>query len=158
MKQEYTYEFSVGVLTIRTQDEAITQILFGHPFPEKTEFEVRETPLILETKRQLEEYFAGRRRTFELPLAPQGTPFCKKVWECLLTIPYGETRTYQEIAIQAGNPKACRAVGMANNRNPIPIIVPCHRVIGKNGTLVGYAGGLEWKETLLKVESVSKMR
>ncbi len=112
----------------------------------------KETPLICSVKTQLEEYFQGKRKIFDLPLSPFGTPFQQKVWNALCTIPYGETRSYKEIATQIGNPKGCRAVGMANNRNPIMIIIPCHRVIGSNGSLVGYAGGLRTKEWLLAHE------
>ncbi len=101
---------------------------------------------------QLDEYFAGKRQNFELPLQLHGTDFQKSVWQALCDIPYGETRSYQEIAQAIGNIKACRAVGLANNKNPISIIVPCHRVVGKSGKLVGYAGGLEMKEGLLNLE------
>lgn len=111
------------------------------------------TPLLLKTIKQLEEYFGGQRRKFDLPLNPQGTEFQKKVWSALEEIPYGETRSYKEIAVRVGNPAACRAVGMANNRNPIAIIIPCHRVIGSNGDLTGYAGGLDIKRRLLAIES-----
>lgn len=101
---------------------------------------------------QIMEYFQGMRRTFTFPYELRGTDFQKKVWHALCDIPYGETRTYKEIAAAVGNPKACRAVGMANNKNPIAIAVPCHRVIGADGKLVGYAGGLDMKETLLQLE------
>lgn len=126
--------------------------LSTHPqfMPPKEDRE--ETPLIKDAFRQLEEYFAGKRRVFDLPLAPQGTPFQQKVWHALQSIPYGETRTYKQIAEQVGNPLGCRAVGMANNKNPIGIIIPCHRVIGANGKLVGYAGGLNLKSRLLELE------
>lgn len=105
-----------------------------------------------EIQRQLTEYENGTRKVFELPLHLKGTDFQRQVWNALLEIPYGETRSYQEIAIRIGKPKALRAVGGACNRNPIGIIVPCHRVIGKNGSLTGYAGGLSYKELLLKHE------
>ena len=95
----------------------------------------------------------GKRKSFDLPLKPEGTEFQKKVWNALLDIPYGETRSYKDIAVAIGNPKACRAVGMANNRNPISIIIPCHRVIGANGSLVGYGGGLPIKIELLNLET-----
>lgn len=101
---------------------------------------------------QIMEYFTGKRQTFTFPYELRGTDFQKKVWRALCDIPYGETRTYKEIAIAVGNPKACRAVGMANNKNPIGIAVPCHRVIGADGKLVGYAGGLDMKEALLRLE------
>lgn len=101
---------------------------------------------------QLTEYFLGKRKSFTFPIEMQGTDFQKRVWRALCDIPYGETRSYKDIAIAIGNPKACRAVGMANNKNPIAIVVPCHRVIGANGSLVGYAGGLEMKTALLELE------
>lgn len=101
---------------------------------------------------QLQEYFEGKRKKFDFPYELHGTQFQKKVWGVLYEIPYGETRTYKDIAIAIGNPKASRAVGMANNKNPIIIVVPCHRVIGANGKLVGYAGGLEMKKGLLDME------
>ena len=111
-----------------------------------------------EAKQQLAEYFAGQRQAFDLPLRMQGTPFQQKVWAALREIPYGETRSYGQIAAQVGNPKAGRAVGMANNRNPIAIIVPCHRVIGANGSLTGYAGGLSVKQELLALERRTRQR
>ncbi|HWR24797.1 MAG TPA: methylated-DNA--[protein]-cysteine S-methyltransferase, partial [Methanosarcina sp.] len=102
--------------------------------------------------RQFEAYFSGKLEAFDLKLAPEGTDFQKSVWKALCEIPFGETRTYKDIAISIGKPKAYRAVGLANNRNPISIIVPCHRVIGTNGKLTGYASGLDIKEFLLKLE------
>lgn len=111
-----------------------------------------ETPLLREAGRQLKTYLAGRLRNFDLPLAPRGTPFRQKVWAALTAIPYGETRSYKQIAEAVGCPKGCRAVGMANNRNPIAIVIPCHRVIGADGALVGYGGGLAVKEVLLRLE------
>ncbi len=107
--------------------------------------------------RQIDEYFSGERTSFELDLNPQGTQFQRKVWEALQSIPYGETRSYQEIAIQIGNPKSCRAVGMANSKNPIPLIVPCHRVIGKNGSMTGFAHGIAIKERLLLTEKMMEL-
>lgn len=140
----------IGELTLAARDGAVTHLLFGHvPFPGAAE---GETPLLKEARRQLEEYFARGRREFTLPLHPQGTPFQEKVWQALLTIPYGETRTYQGIALLAGSPKAVRAVGSANHHNPISIFIPCHRVIGKNGSLTGYGGGLPAKRFLLELE------
>ena len=106
---------------------------------------------------QLDEYFAGTRTAFDFPCAPQGTPFQQKVWAALREIPYGETRSYKQIAEAIGKPKACRAVGMANNRNPIIIVIPCHRVIGADGSLTGYGGGLEMKRALLDLESAAYM-
>lgn len=122
--------------------------------PGKVEGELLETPLFRETKAQLDAYFAGRLKAFSLPLAPAGTEFQKKVWKLLQEIPYGVTRTYGEIAALSGDSKACRAVGMANNRNPLPILIPCHRVVGANGSLVGYGGGLDIKLRLLQLEGI----
>ena len=141
-----TFDAPVGPVTIAAENGRITSLSFG------ASLHSEPTPLLLEAKKQLEEYFAGRRREFQLPLAPKGTEFQQKVWKALLDIPYGETRSYGEIARAIGNPKASRAVGMANNRNPIAIIIPCHRVIGSTGKLVGYGGGLDKKEFLLNLE------
>jgi len=102
--------------------------------------------------RQLGEYFTGKRRTFDLPLAPRGTPFQQSVWRALEQIPFGETRSYRDIAVAVGRPAAVRAVGSANGRNPLPVVVPCHRVVGSDGSLTGYAGGLEIKRRLLNLE------
>lgn len=109
--------------------------------------------LLRQARMELEEYFAGKRQYFEVPVSLAGTEFQRKVWESLKKIPYGKTRSYGEIASDIGNPKAARAVGMANNRNPVMILVPCHRVIGKDGSLVGYGGGLEVKRFLLNLEN-----
>ena len=109
--------------------------------------------MLLETKKQLQEYFDGTRQKFDLPLSPQGTPFQSQVWQALLKIPYGETRSYQQIASMVGNPKACRAVGSANGKNPIMILIPCHRVITAGGKIGGYAGGLPMKKALLELET-----
>ena len=103
-------------------------------------------------QRELAEYFSGERRAFDLPLSLEGTAFQRADWAALCEIPYGETRSYGQIAARLGNPKACRAVGMANHRNPVAVLVPCHRVVGKNGSLTGYAGGLDVKEGLLALE------
>jgi methylated-DNA-[protein]-cysteine S-methyltransferase len=110
-------------------------------------------PLLLETARQLTAYFAGELRDFDLPLAPHGTEFQRRVWEAVAAIPYGETASYSEIAGVVCTPRACRAVGAANGRNPLPVIVPCHRVIGAGGGLTGYGGGLERKRALLDMEA-----
>ena len=112
-----------------------------------------ETPLLAEACRQLGEYFTGERKSFELQLAPKGTPFQLRCWEALLRIPYGATTTYGDIARAVGSPKGFRAVGLANNRNPIAIIIPCHRVIGSDGKLVGFGGGLDVKSFLLMHEA-----
>ncbi len=155
MKKLWVYETSIGPIGIAEDGKGITNTFIAEERTAKLMEEmVREkTHLIEKAVMQLEEYLAGVRREFDLPLHLQGTEFQKKVWQALCSIPYGETRSYQQIAAMVGNEKACRAVGMANNRNPVMILVPCHRVIGKNGKLVGYAGGLDMKEALLRLES-----
>lgn len=110
-------------------------------------------PLLTETQKQLDQYFAGQRKLFELPLAPRGTPFQLQIWKLMLDIPFGQTATYGELAALAGDANASRAVGLANNRNPIAIIIPCHRVIGRSGALTGFGGGLLNKSILLDLES-----
>lgn len=151
----FFYETPVGILEIEENGSGITKVHFSceeerNSLKEKPE--LKETALIKKAAKQLKEYFAGKRKLFELPLEPEGTEFQKKVWDALLKIPYGETRSYGQIAEQIGNKKASRAVGMANNKNPIAIIVPCHRVVGANGSLTGYAGGLNIKDILLNLE------
>lgn len=154
MKNIYYYQTSIGELGIAEDGVSITEIFISNN--EKQEscdtIEIKETPLLKKAAVQLSEYFAGKRTEFELPLNPNGTEFQKKVWNMLKTIPYGERWSYKQVAEAIGNPKACRAVGMANNKNPIMIVVPCHRVVGSNGKLVGYAGGLDIKEKLLYLE------
>lgn len=150
MEKIYFYENTpVGRICIGEKDGAITRVTWNH-IPKDAVPE--ETELIKSCKAQLDEFFAGKRKEFDLPLAPVGTEFQKKVWDALREIPYGETRSYKDIAIAVENPKGCRAVGMANNKNPIAIIVPCHRVIGTNGKLVGYAPGTDIKRFLLELE------
>lgn len=144
------YESPVGALTILAGENGIQAIKFGED--EKVKSTGKASEMTGRAVKELEEYFQGKRKEFTVPCVPEGTDFQKRVWEALIQIPYGETRTYKEIAAAAGNSKASRAVGMANNRNPIPIIIPCHRVIGTNGSLTGYAGGLKAKEYLLKLE------
>ena len=147
----------VGVLKLVASDAGLTAILWENDDPRRVRLnrviEDENHPILLETERQLGEYFAGRRRSFSLPLDFKGTPFQRRVWSALLTIPYGETRSYGEIARQIGNPAAVRAVGAANGRNPVSIIAPCHRVIGATGKLTGFAGGLETKARLLALET-----
>jgi len=144
----------LGPLLLAADDTGLRQILFANgKQPAKPEPEWREdAPQLQEPIRQLRAYFAGELETFDLPLAPQGTAFQLKVWKLLCDIPYGETISYGELARRVGNPKASRAVGLANGSNPIPIIIPCHRVIGSNGKLTGYGGGLPIKEKLLALE------
>lgn len=146
----YFYETIIGYLTISADEQGITDVSFGKRNPVHAVCE--ETPVIKQAVNELQEYFEGRRREFTVPLHPQGTDFQLRVWQVLRTIPYGKTWSYKQVATAAGNPNASRAVGMANNRNPIAIIIPCHRVIGANGRLVGYAGGLDVKEKLLEIE------
>ena len=144
----------VGPVTLTATDEAVTGLRFGTAVPEGSLLcsEEEAGPLLRKAAAQLREYFIGARRAFTLPLAPVGTEFQQRVWEALRTIPCGETRTYKQIAEQIGRNRAYRAVGMANNRNPIAILIPCHRVIGHDGRLTGYAGGLGIKERLLDLE------
>lgn len=153
MKNGFCYKTVMGEITIIDNGEAIIELDFGNNL--NKEIEIKETQLIKEAKEQLEEYFNGERKEFHLPLEPKGTEFQKQVWRALRKISYGTTKTYKEIAVEVGNEKACRAVGMANNKNPIAIIIPCHRVIGSNNKLVGYAGGLELKEKLLSLEKTT---
>lgn len=152
-KYRCCYQSPIGILTITESDDGISEIAFGEKESEAGGAVTAElSPLLRETIRQLKEYFAGERREFDVPLSLDGTEFQIRVWKELLKIPYGETRSYKQIAEAAGNEKACRAVGMANNRNHIPIIIPCHRVIGSNNKMVGYGGGLDKKEWLLALE------
>jgi len=144
----------VGELELVEDGRGICRLSFGFD-PCESEIPIEETPLLKEAQKELEEYFSGTRKTFELPLSFSGTEFQMRDWQALLQIPYGETRTYGEIAAAIGCPKGSRAVGMANRRNPIAILIPCHRVIGADGTLTGYAGknkALHIKEFLLKLE------
>lgn len=152
MTHTFIYESPIGKIGIKDNGHSIIEVYFIKE-AEDQELELKETALIREAGRQLEEYFQGKRNDFDLPLEPKGTPFQKSVWEALITIPYGETRSYKEVAQKVNSPKAYRAVGMSNNKNPISIIIPCHRVIGANGKMVGYGGGLDIKEYLLNLES-----
>lgn len=152
MKNVFLYDSPVGRIFIADNGEKITNLYFKDEVDIKEDWELNETELIKKTFNELMEYFNGKRKFFDVPVAPVGTEFQMKCWKALLDIPYGETRTYGEIAAIIGNPKASRAVGSSNNKNPISIIIPCHRVIGASGKLVGYAGGLNVKEYLLKLE------
>lgn len=140
----------IGNIIISEENENLVELNIDNE--KNINIKESQTPLLIETAKQLEEYFLGKRKQFDIPLKPKGTEFMQKVWNELKNIPYGETRTYKDIAISIGNEKASRAVGMANNKNPIPIIIPCHRVIGSNKSLVGYALGLGVKEYLLNLE------
>lgn len=150
------FQSPLGQLTIQANEQGILGVWLPvyTTQPEELGEKDESFPILVEAKVQLGEYFASERTEFSLPLAPQGTDFQQKVWHALCNIPYGESWSYQELAESIGKPTASRAVGTANGRNPISIIVPCHRVIGKNGQLTGYAGGLEAKKTLLKLEGV----
>mgnify|MGYP003476195993 FL=1 len=146
----------VGILKLVATENALVAVLWENENPKRVRLaeliEQVNHPILLETQKQLREYFAGTRQQFDLPLDFEGTVFQKKVWQALLSIPFGETRSYRDIAEQVGNIKAVRAVGAANGKNPISIIAPCHRVVGVNGKLVGFAGGLNNKEILLGLE------
>jgi methylated-DNA-[protein]-cysteine S-methyltransferase len=147
----------VGRLTLVATDNGLGAILWENDRPGRVRLDVagemNDHLVLVETERQLEEYFAGRRTEFALTLDPAGTAFQRQVWDGLLTIPFGETRTYAQIARQIGHPTAMRAVGAANGRNPLSIVVPCHRVVGSTGALTGFAGGLDVKAYLLALES-----
>ena len=149
-------ETPIGTLLIAGDEQAVRRIDFpkdgkpGTPQPEWTE---SARGPVCQAMKQLREYFAGKRADFDLPLAPEGTEFQRTVWRNLQDIPYGETISYGELAKRVGNPKASRAVGAANGQNPIPIVIPCHRVIGANGKLTGFGGGLPTKEALLALET-----
>jgi methylated-DNA-[protein]-cysteine S-methyltransferase len=151
MKSVFIYDYPIGAVGIAEEEGAITRVFFSgrNALPG---FEVIETPLIKKAAVQLTEYFNCQRKSFDLPLALYGTDFQIAVWNALQTIPAGETRCYQDVAALIGKPSAVRAVGMANNRNPVVIIIPCHRVIGKDGSLTGYGGGLPAKQYLLDLE------
>ncbi|ENV91668.1 methylated-DNA--[protein]-cysteine S-methyltransferase [Acinetobacter bereziniae] len=148
----------VGTLKLVAHDQALVAVLWENENPKRVRLaqliENKNHPVLLETQQQLNEYFQGHRTQFDLALDFAGTEFQQKVWQALLTIPFGETRSYKQIAEQIGNVKAVRAVGAANGKNPISIIAPCHRVVGANGKLVGFAGGLENKDVLLKLEKI----
>jgi len=146
----------VGQLKLVANEQALVAILWDNENPKRVRLaeliEDVSHPILLNTQQQLIEYFSGQRKVFDIPLDFEGTDFQKQVWSALLTIPYGETRSYKQIAQQLGNEKAVRAVGAANGKNPISIVAPCHRVIGAGGALVGFAGGLDKKEILLRLE------
>ncbi|MFW1812457.1 methylated-DNA--[protein]-cysteine S-methyltransferase [Acinetobacter ursingii] len=157
MQLSYFYMASpVGQLKLVANEQALVAILWDNENPKRVRLaeliEDVSHPILLNTQQQLIEYFSGQRKVFDIPLDFEGTDFQKQVWSALLTIPYGETRSYKQIAQQLGHEKAVRAVGAANGKNPISIIAPCHRVIGAGGALVGFAGGLDKKEILLRLE------
>ncbi|MET0292743.1 MAG: methylated-DNA--[protein]-cysteine S-methyltransferase [Steroidobacteraceae bacterium] len=154
-----TVETPVGRLRLIASERGLAAVLWENDPPGRVKFaaleEQSENAVLCEAERQLQEYFAGTRRSFDLPLHFSGTEFQQRVWNALLTIPFGETRSYGDIAVQLGNPRAVRAVGAANGKNPLSIVAPCHRVIGSNGQLVGFAGGVETKRYLLGHEKMA---
>lgn len=152
----YTHiDSPVGPLLLAADDEGLRLVEFEspkHPAKVGDDWQQGDNAVLAETRRQLGEYFAGKRRGFDLPLSPQGTEFQRSVWWKLADIPYGETISYAQLASRVGKPSATRAVGAANGRNPLPIVLPCHRVIGADGSLTGFGGGLPTKQFLLTLE------
>lgn len=151
MKNKYYYSFSIGEIGICEEEGFITDIFFRKL--KDVDGEICETETISDCSKQIEEYLKGNREDFDIQVKTDGTDFQKRVWKALLNIGYGRTASYREIAENIGNPKAARAVGMANNKNPIIIIIPCHRIIGADGSLTGYAGGVDIKRKLLEIEN-----
>ncbi|MGR6838795.1 methylated-DNA--[protein]-cysteine S-methyltransferase [Aliivibrio wodanis] len=151
------FDSPIGMITVNGNDEGLLGVWYESHARVLSDFGVQadDHPILKLTVSQLKEYFNGDRREFSIPLAANGTEFQNKVWKALTAIPYGETWCYKDLAIAVGNPKASQAVGGANGKNPISIIVPCHRVIGKNGSLTGYAGGIDIKQALLELEAKS---
>lgn len=149
-------ESPIGPILLAGNKEGLKHLIFlkGKKRTEIPADWIEDKEFFREATRQLEAYFSGKLQSFDLKLTPEGTDFQKSVWKALCEIPYGKTRTYKEIAVSIGKPRAYRAVGLANNRNPIAIIIPCHRVIGSDGKLTGYASGLDIKEFLLRLEDV----
>jgi methylated-DNA-[protein]-cysteine S-methyltransferase len=151
-----TIDSPVGRLKLVASDKGLVAVLWENDKPNRVRLGAmvadQRHPILLDTERQLKQYFAGERKTFSVALDMRGTSFQKNVWEALLAIPFGETRSYGQLAKQLGNARAMRAVGAANGRNPVSIIVPCHRVIGSSGKLIGFASGLETKARLLSLE------
>ncbi len=142
----------IGKMKIVQEENYIIAIRVNEEIKIEQDEEEKSTELLEETANELEEYLQGKRKEFNIPINPKGTSFMKQVWKALCQIPYGEVRSYKQIAKQIENPNAVRAVGMANHKNPIPFIIPCHRVVGSNGKLVGYALGLDKKDFLLELE------
>ena len=157
-----TIDSPVGKLKLVASDDGLVAVLWENDNPRRVRLgeslEDESHPILIATQRQLDEYFAGKRNNFSVPLDMRGTRFQKDVWAALRAIPFGETRSYGQLAKQLGNPRASRAVGAANGKNPLSIIVPCHRVIGSDGQLTGFAGGLNTKTHLLKLEQNAGIR
>jgi methylated-DNA-[protein]-cysteine S-methyltransferase len=151
------YESPIGSLVLASNGEALIQVEFEggkYPLPAHP---AGDDKILRQAKRELDAYFAGKLKTFTVPVAPQGTAFQRKAWAALQKIPYGATRTYGQQAKAIGSPSASRAVGAANGRNPIPVVIPCHRVIGSNGSLTGFGGGMERKQFLLELEQGERL-
>lgn len=159
MKAIVFFDGLLGRYALEENEGQLTRVWLGDRITlAPADVDIRETPLLKEAKAQLDAYFAGRLKVFELPLAPAGTEFQMKVWNALCDIPYGETITYGQLAGRCGNANASRAVGMANSRNPLPVFIPCHRVVGTGGKLTGYTGGLDIKVKLLQLEQRVKSK
>lgn len=159
MKNSYFFKSPIGMLNICEENGSITKLCLQREEPDTALQNLgQHSDLLYEAYRQLNEYFAGKRREFDLPIKYTGTEFQQRVWEELRKIPYGETRSYEDIAVGIGNKKAVRAVGQANNRNSLLLVVPCHRVINKNGNIAGFGCGVEVKEYLLELETREKER
>ena len=159
MANRFTYYDSpLGTVTLQANEQGLLGVWFETHTTKPEDLGTQEDsfPIFQSVKDQLERYFAGEAVQFDVPIAAKGTPFQQSVWHALTTIPYGETWSYAQLADAIGNPKAVRAVGLANGKNPVSVIVPCHRVIGKNGKLTGYAGGIERKQRLLTIEGIGQ--
>lgn len=151
----YFYQTKIGTITIAEEGEKLIWVGLNGALPKNltpANSQKKESVLIKNAAAQIKDYLAGKIKKFDLPLAPKGTPFQLKVWNALKKIPYGKTASYKQIAVAAGCPKGFRAVGMANNKNPLPLVIPCHRIIGADGSLTGYGGGLDIKRALLELE------
>ncbi|EDK30461.1 methylated-DNA--[protein]-cysteine S-methyltransferase [Vibrio chagasii] len=159
MANRFTYYDSpLGTVTLQANEQGLLGVWFETHTTKPEDLGTQEDsfPIFQSVKDQLDRYFAGEAVQFDVPIAAKGTPFQQSVWHALTTIPYGETWSYAQLADAIGNPKAVRAVGLANGKNPVSVIVPCHRVIGKNGKLTGYAGGVERKQRLLAIEGIGQ--
>ena len=159
MANRFTYYDSpLGTVTLQANEQGLLGVWFETHTTKPEDLGTQEDsfPIFQPVKDQLDRYFAGEAVQFDVPIAAKGTPFQQSVWNALTTIPYGETWSYAQLADAIGNPKAVRAVGLANGKNPVSVIVPCHRVIGKNGKLTGYAGGIERKQRLLTIEGIGQ--
>ncbi len=152
------YDSPLGTVTLQANEQGLLGVWFETHTTKPEDLGIQEDsfPIFQSVKDQFDRYFAGEAIQFDVPIAAKGTPFQQSVWHALTTIPYGETWSYAQLADAIGNPKAVRAVGLANGKNPVSVIVPCHRVIGKNGKLTGYAGGVERKQRLLAIEGIGQ--